>query len=431
MQLAMPKALGPIRVKLNLPGSIQITYRAILIAALADGVSEISGIKINKATLQLLHALRQLGIVAQLDEKTCSCIIAGGNGRFPKKQATIWCGNLMAIMQLLLVSCASSSGVYYMDGPPSLRHKRVGELLNLLVRQGVQFVPSDVEHLPFTLIGADSLEGGELSFVGTHATGRLLSNVLMLSPYARSPVVFTAPDLSNQPVIDLTCMLMAEFGVLVHRVHQGQLMVPVPQRYQARDYSIEPDFSIAPYFFAAAAITGGEVTIQPFKWTQSKQRDVCFLAILKKMGCQIFESSTGLTVKGPVHLRGADVVLPEFAASFLALVALAPFATSPTRILHTGRLRRNERARLTLAQEELVKLGVKFETGDKWIRICPTMSLANAVIAHDDYHIAMAFSIMALKSPRILVKDQGSIASHCPEFLSILKGLSQPEHAEA
>src|SRR5262245_39032568 len=87
----------PIHANLTIPGPEDITYRALLLGVLANGVSEISGLSINDNTKTLIEALRQIGIVAQLDANSQSCIIAGNNGKLPLKQATLWCANATII----------------------------------------------------------------------------------------------------------------------------------------------------------------------------------------------------------------------------------------------------------------------------------------------------------------------------------------------
>src|SRR3990167_4368337 len=187
MQQMILGAQGPVQAHLTLPGSRNITYRAILLAALAEGVSEISGMCINETTYALLNALHQLGIVTQLDEKTKSCIIAGGNGKIPKKQAAIWCDDSLFTARLLIAMCAASAGVYYFDSLPSLRKKLIAPLLHIMRRQGAQLIPNDANEMPFTLVGADTLEGGEILLNDPCKTS-LATALLMISPFARSTV---------------------------------------------------------------------------------------------------------------------------------------------------------------------------------------------------------------------------------------------------
>lgn len=414
----------PIRANIAVPGSKSITYRALLLAALADGVSEIGGVSFDQDTKTLINALRQLGIVVQTDEVTHACIIAGGTGEFPKKQATIWCEDNRTVTNFLITACAASPGVYYFDGTQALRQRSIAQLLNLLHRQGAQMIPSDKRKLPFTLVGADSLEGGEL-ILDNSITRQLISALLMIAPFARTAFNFSVVDLTSQPYIDLTCNMMAEFGVLVHRVHQGQFMVPVPQRYQARDYTIEPDIALANYFFAAAAITGGEITITKIKKEQSIQPASKLLSILEKMGCRIFETDSGLTLKGPDQLQGVNVSLREFGSVFLILAAIAPFAKSPVQISHLGPIKKFESKYMDIIQSQLKKMGVDIEAAENWIKIHPGKPNGSLIMTQHYASIAMAFSLIGLKVPGLAIDDPICVSKHYPEFFITLEKITE------
>lgn len=423
MQQSIKHANGPIQAKLTLPGSKSMTYRAILLAALADGVSEISGIRITEAVRTFINAIHQLGIVTQLDEKAHSCIVAGGNGKFPKKQATVWCANTKIVARFLLAACAPTPGVFYFDGAPLLRKKYMSHVLNILTQQGAQLIPNDARHLPFTLIGSDSLLGGEVN-LDEHINSQILSAMLMIAPFARSPFSFNVPDLANQPNINMTCALMGEFGVLVHRYHQGQFTVPVPQRYQAKDVHIEPDFSVAAYFFAANTLIGGELTIQATKASTSKQLDAKFLTVLEQMGSHAYEHNIGLTIKSSGHFEGIEISLRHFSDTFFALIAIAPFANTATRISHIGTLSKKEQDRLMATKIELTKLDIRIEVGDNWVKIFPSTPKGCVLNSHHDAHLAMALAVIGLKVPGVIIENASCVNKIFPGFFQLLEKMT-------
>ena len=424
MTQAIQTIKKPIQANIVIPGSRNLTYRALLLAALANGVSEISGIAMSSSIRAFINALSQLGIVTQLDETSRSCIIAGGNGAFPKKQATLCCDDLSTMIYLLAAACAISSGIYYFDGAVKQRKKSMAALLHLLRLQGIQSIPNDAQYLPFSLIGADSLEGREILVTRT-LKNHLISALLIIAPFARSPFTFTLEDGVNQSYIDMTCAMMAEFGVLVHRVHQNQLLVPVPQRYQAKDYVIEPDLGLASYLFAAAAITGGEITIQSFKRASSKQPQIKFLSLLEKMGCPILETTTGLTVKAPQNLEGLEVSMRKFSEPFFALCAMAPFAKSPTKILHLDPIKKKESQYLAILKEAFTKMDIRVEIGADWIKIFPGIPKGHVLISAHQPHIAMAFAVIGLKIPDVTVDTECIMDQH-PEFFKLCQHLINP-----
>lgn len=419
MKQTIRVARKPVRERIDVPSSKSITNRALLLAALSEGVSEISNILVSDDTLALLNALGQLGVAYQFDKENRSCIVGGCSGRFPKQEATVWCQNAGTVARFLLAICAGMPGKFLFDGTEQLRARPIAELLQALVHQGARVVPEHVKQMPFVIEGTENLRGGEIKINGAE-TGQFISALLMIAPFAKTPMIIEAHNLVSKPFVDMTCAMMGEFDVMVHRLHQERYSVPVPQRYMARNYVIEPDVSTASYFFAAAAVTAGQVTIQPLSTKKSKQGDVKFLEVLGKMGCRVVENTTGLTVKGPTDLRGVSVDMRDYSDTFMTLAAIAPYASTPTTITNIGHTRLQESNRIAVMREELEKLGVRAEEGPDWLRIYPGQPKGGVVNPHNDHRIAMAFSILGLRTPGIEIMDAECVAKTCPNFFELL-----------
>lgn len=413
----------PIHARVAIPGSKSLTNRALLLAALAEGVSELFDILISDDTLALIDALHKLGIIVQLDKDNHSVIIAGGQGSFPKKEAAIWCKDAGTIARFLLAACASSQGNYQFDGSERLRERPILSLLRTLTNQGAKIIPTEAEKMPFTLVGTDGLSGGIIEIDGSE-TSQFASALLMVAPFAKQEVIIKTHDVVSSPYLNMTCEVMADFGVLVRRMHQTRFSVPAPQRYLARDYTVEPDLSTASYFFAAAAITQGTITIQPVNRAESTQADVEFLTVLEKMGCQVEESMSGLLVRGPEVLTGVSVSMRDFSDTFMTLAAIAPFADTPTTITNIGHTRRQESNRITAMKMGLESLGVKVQEGSDWIRIFPGTPTAGVINSHKDHRIAMAFSIIGLRVEGIEIDGAECVAKTCPDFFKMLEKLN-------
>jgi 3-phosphoshikimate 1-carboxyvinyltransferase len=410
----------PIHADIIIPGSKSMTNRALLLAALADGISEISGVLLSDDTLAFITALQQLGIVVQLNEEDQTCVVGGGNGAFPKKEASIWCNSAGTVARFLVAACAAMPGKYSFDATPQLRNRPIEPLLRALSAQGALIKSTnDDQKMPLVIKGIDNLVGGEIEIDGSE-TGQFTSALLMVAPFAKVPVEIKSQDIVNRPFVDMTCALMAEFGVLVRRMPQARFLIPVPQRYRAINYKIEPDLSTASYFFAAAAVTGGQVTIQAFDRENSKQGDVKFLLILEKMGCEVIESESGFTVKGPSELQGVSVDMRDFSDTFMTLAAIAPFANSPTTITNIGHTRLQESNRINATREGLEKLQVKVEEGADWIRIYPSQPQGAVIESYNDHRIAMAFSIVGLRVPGVEIEGAECVSKTCPTFFSLL-----------
>ena len=410
MKQLIRTASTPIQARVTIPGSKSITNRALLLAALADGVSELFDILISDDTVAFMNALRQLGIAIRLDEATRSCIVAGGQGHFPKKNAEIWCADAGTAARFLLAACAASPGTYHLDASEHLRQRPILSLLQTLCSQGARVIPEHAERMPFTITGNEGLFGGEIEIEGSE-TSQFISALLMVAPFAKNPVFLNSHNVVSNPYVEMTCAMMSEFGVLVRRMHQARYSVPAPQRYTPCDYVVEPDLSTASYFFAAAAVTGGQVTIQFVDRQAAKQGDVRFLKVL--------ERPDGLTVKGSAVLQGVSVDMQHFSDTFMTLAALAAFAVTPTTITNIGHTRLQESNRITVMRKNLENLHIKVEEGEDWIKIYPSTPQAGKIDSHRDHRIAMACSIIGLRVAGIEIDGAECVAKTCPDFFAL------------
>ena len=413
----------PIKAYVTIPGSKSITNRALLLASLADGVSEISNILLSDDTKVFLSALRQLGVPFTVDEKKLTCTIEGGAGIFPKKEASVWCGDAGTAARFLLAVCASMEGIYHFDGSPQLRTRPLGPLVTALHLQGAKFYPSESSHLPLDVRGIDGLIGKEIR-VDASSSGQFISAMLMAAPLAKNLMIIDGENLGSYPYVEMTCVMMSEFGVQVRKLHATRFAVPVPQTYRPCNYVVEPDMSTASYFFAAAAVSKGEVKI-PLFIEKSKQGDVKFISILKKMGCSVIINAEGVTVIGPETLHGVSIDMRDCSDTFMTIAAIAAFADSPTTITNIAHTRLQESNRITVMREQLNKLNIKAEEGKDWLRIFPSTPVGSDVSPHNDHRIAMSLALIGLRTEGVVIENPGCVAKTCPDYFKMLEQLIQ------
>lgn len=422
MEQIIISANKPMDAHVSIPGSKSMTNRALLLAALAEGISSIKGLLLCDDTYAMMEALRQLGISLQLDTIEKSCFIEGGQGRFPTSKASIGCHSAGTVARFLLAACANQPGEFKFEATEQLSRRPLLSLIETLKTQGIAFSPADAKQMPFQMKVTEGLRGGIININGNE-TGQFISALLMIAPLAQQTVEIQTDTIVSRSYVDMTCAMMAEFGVSVEQPHQDCFIVPVPQTYKAVNYIVEPDLSTASYFFAAAAITGGRVTTQPFERQQSKQGDANFLLLLEKMGCEIIETSLYFAVKGPKRLQGVEVDMCHFSDTFMTLAAIAPFATSPTTITGLGHTRLQESNRLTAMCEGLQKLNVKVEAGKDWLRIYPSHARGAVIDSHGDHRIAMAFSVIGVRVPGIVIQGAECVSKTCPDFFKLWKSI--------
>jgi len=404
----------PIRSCVRIPGSKSITNRALILASLAQGTSELHSILLSDDTRACIEALKNLGVEITLTDDASVCTVVGHTKPFPRQEATIFCHHAGTVARFLLPVCAAAKGKYQFNASPQLSRRPLAHLLDVLAAQGA-IISSKSWPL---LLQSNGLAGGEITIDATE-TSQFFSGLLMAAPFAKTNMILKTNRNAHYSYVNMTRHLMRAFGVEVDMLDSRRCHVPLPQCYSARQYTIEPDFSTASYFFAAAAVTQGEVTVPLLSRKQSIQGDVAFLDVLEKMGCEISEKNNGVSVQGPPILQGIDVNMRFYSDTFMTLAAIAPFANSPTTIRNIGHTRHQESDRIAVMCHELNRLQVKVEEGDDWLRIYPSMPQAGEVDSHDDHRIAMAFALIGLRISGVVISGAECVAKTCPDFFKL------------
>ncbi|MBM4076552.1 MAG: 3-phosphoshikimate 1-carboxyvinyltransferase, partial [Planctomycetes bacterium] len=188
----------------------------------------------------------------------------------------------------------------------------------------------------------------------------------------------------------------------------------VPQVYRGRQYDIEPDASAASYFFGAAAVTGGHVTIEGLN-RNALQGDIHFVDALEQMGCQVTWSERSVTVQGR-PLRGIDIDMNAISDTAQTLACVAVFANSPTRIRNVTHMRHKETDRVGAVVTELKRLGIQVEEFPDGMTIHPGTPTPGTVATYDDHRMAMSFSLLGLKVSGIQIADPGCTSKTYPRF---------------
>lgn len=422
---------GPIDATVTLPGSKSITNRALIAAALADGHSLLTGILLAQDTRLMIDALRALGIVVTVDQRDCVAEVTGCRGHIPADQAELFCGNAGTVMRFCTALVALGRGRYQLDGALRMRQRPIGELVEVLqaLETGVEYLGE--EGYPPLAVHANGLRGGRVAFQSPKSS-QFVSGLLLAAPYAGGDVLIEAAgSIPSVPYLKMTTAVMDRFGVAVVEQYDERsvkLIVEAPQRYQGITLAIEPDASNASYFLAAAAITGGRVTVERLG-TDSIQGDTGFALVLERMGCRIEQSSTRLTAYGPAdgnHLHGIDVDLHDMPDTAQTLAVLALFADGPTLIHNVGNLRIKETDRLAALTRELRKLGAAVDEQPDGLRISPPGKLTPAAIdTYNDHRMAMSFALAGLRCPGVVINGAECCEKTFPDFFDRFERLAR------
>ena len=419
---------GPVRGRIRPPGSKSITNRELIVAALADGTSTLTGVLDSRDTEVMIESLNRLGISVSHDKANHTATITGCNGHPPAQAADLWLENSGTSIRFLTALCALGEGRYRLDGNERMRERPIADLVEALRELGADITLENKTDSPPLLVNANGLAGGTTTVAG-NISSQYLSALLMAAPAAKGPIeIRIAGELVSVPYVEMTLAVMDAFGVEVAKTqatHDAGYSID-PQRYSARTYAIEPDASAASYFFAAAAITGGSVTVEGLS-RDALQGDVAFVDILEQMGCRVESESEAITVHGG-ELRGVDVDMNAISDTAQTLAAVAVFANGPTRIRNIAHVRHKETDRIAAVATELRRIGVTVDEHPDGLTINPPLhsGVTPATIhTYDDHRMAMSFALIGLRVPGIQIADPGCTAKTYPNYFDDLFSLCQ------
>jgi 3-phosphoshikimate 1-carboxyvinyltransferase len=405
---------GPIHATVRPPGSKSITNRALICAALAEGRSVLTGVLDSDDTRVMIDSLRRLGLQLKFSPDAEQIEITGCGGRWPAKSAELFIGNSGTSIRFLTAALAAGEGIYRLDGIHRMRERPIGDLLTTLSQLGARAFSESNNACPPVVLHACGLAGGRASVRGD-VSSQFLSGLLMALPYAADAVELrvTTP-LVSQPYVAMTLRVMESFGISCDSDGLTSFRFPGRQSYRGCQYEIEPDASAASYFWGAAAITGGEITVQGLS-REALQGDVAFCDCLEQMGCRVTYSDRSITVAGRAE-RGIMVNMNAISDTVQTLGAVALFATGPTTITGVGHIRHKETDRIGDLARELRKLGAGVDEFDDGLRITPGPLHGAAIDTYNDHRMAMSLALTGLRVPDVVINDPGCVAKTYPRF---------------
>jgi 3-phosphoshikimate 1-carboxyvinyltransferase len=399
---------APPNATLRPPGSKSITNRALLCAALAEGRSTLRGALFAQDTRAMMDAVAMLGVKLRADQSRCTIEVAGiGRGRAPDG-ARIDARQSGTTSRFILPAASLGGTRVIVDGAPQLRARPFAPLLEALAQLGVAVESlGPPGFLPVAVTGP--AHGGDVRLAG-HISSQFLSGLLMAAPLMEQGlrVALTSP-LVSVPYVTMTLAVMRTFGV-----HADGLEVE-PAAYRPADLAIEPDASAAAYFFAAAAISGGRVSVEGLG-AGSIQGDVAFVDILERMGAHVEREPERITVTGSGTLHGVEVDMADISDTAQTLAAVAVFADAPTRIGGIGFIRGKESDRVGDLATELRRAGIAVEIDEDGLTVTPGAVRPTRFHTYDDHRMAMSLALLGLRAPGIEIEDPGCVAKTYPDF---------------
>ena len=426
----------------KIPASKSHTIRQLLIASLADGVSEIQAPLDSLDTRSCVLACRAFGAeIAEYrtidpanpnppdekGEKLTGWKVTGNNNfknalsPLPNSRLNIDVGNSGTTLYLALAVAGLQAETVEFTGDEQIKKRSAAPLLDALAGLGVLCESND-GCAPIRIKGP--WKGGKVSL--SCPTSQYLSALLIASPLAPAGVVteIEVPLLNEKPYIEMTLSYLRAHGISFHtEMDFSHFVIPGGSFWKAFSRAVPADFSSAAFPAAAAAITGGPVTLLGLD-PKDTQGDKFFLDMLKLMGCEVHGSPITVSREGP--LRGGTFDLNETPDLLPAAAVTAAYAQGDTALVNVAHARIKETDRIAVMAEELAKLGVNCTERPDGLVVHGKGALSPLnplplINSHNDHRIVMAFAAAALgSSVPIEISGAESAAVTYPGFLDLL-----------
>src|SRR5690554_1791102 len=402
----------PLVGRVSPPGSKSITNRALLLAALANGTSLLTGALKSKDTVLMAAALRQMGVT--VDEPDPTSFVVTGSGRLQAPEGPLFLGNAGTATRFLTAAVATVDGAVIVDGDAEMRVRPIGPLVTALQSLGID-ASAPTGCPPVTIRGCGSFGQGRVEIDGG-LSSQYVSALLMAAPLGEGPieVALTGSDIGARGYVDLTLAAMRSFGASVEQIDAGSWQVE-PTGYRATDLLIEPDASAATYLWGLAALTGGDIDLG-VPASAFTQPDAAAQAVIAQ-----FPSMSAI-------IDGSQM---QDAVPTLAV--LAAFNNNPIRFVGIANLRVKETDRVHAVATELSRIlpGLGTEEGDDLLvasdpDLASRLAQRNSVVKIETYHdhrIAMAFALGGLRIPGIVILDPACTGKTYPGYWDMLAGL--------
>jgi 3-phosphoshikimate 1-carboxyvinyltransferase len=418
----------PPRATVRVPGSKSITNRALVLAALR-GIShygcELHGALRSEDTEVMIEALKQLGFQVEANWASPIIHVLRPNERavIPAREADLFVANSGTTMRFLTAMVSLGRGRYRLDGVPRMRERPLEDLLAALRQLGVNARSERGNGCPPVVIESDGLAGGHVSLKGD-VSSQFLSALLLAAPLAREEITIEVQgELVSWPYVAMTLRMMGQWGLEVETKVGVRFRIPGRQaRGGLGRVDVEPDASAASYFWAAAAVTGGNVRVDGLTM-DSLQGDVRFVEVLEEMGCHVVRGQAGITVEGRQMLRGVDVDMNDISDTVMTLAAVACFADGPTTIRNVAHVRHKETDRLAALATELRRLGAEVEERADGLTITRGRPHGAEVETYNDHRMAMSLALVGLRVPGVVIKNPACVTKTYPGFFADLERL--------
>ena len=403
--------------EIKIPSSKSMGHRAIICASLANGKSIISNLDYSDDILATIDGMKKLGANIQCEKD--KLIIEGIKNFDDLKDNIIDCNESGSTLRFFIPIFSLTGEKISFAGKNRLL-KRPQKIYEKIFKEQNLYYFQDEDKI--------EIEGkikAKEYFIDGNISSQFISGLLFTLPLLEeSSIININPPFESASYIDLTMEVLKEFGITINKVTPLRLEIQGGQKYRAKDYKVEGDFSQLAFFAVLGALNNDLKCIGVKH--NSKQGDKSIIDILKKSGVKIEEIEEGYLIhKGKI--KDCEIDLGDCPDLGPILNVLAMYGEGEFKIFNAGRLRLKESDRISAMEEELKKLGVEIETTEDEIKILGKKNyLGNIeVFGHKDHRIVMSLAIAGtmLEKP-IIIDGAEAVEKSYPKFFQDLESLN-------
>lgn len=405
---------SPIEYSLMVSGSKSVSNRALILAAMAEGNTKLTGLLRSDDIYWCADALKKLGAEVEINGTTAQ---VRGIGRTRPDSAILHVGSAGTVARFLppfLV--AGEAGEFTVTASRQMSKRPVGPLFDALRAGGGEIRALESENCYPVTIQGDSFEGGKLTMMG-NVSSQFISGILLGAAQSKKGVDLTVEGgIVQADYVRITLDAMHHFGADVSVDDDFTQFHVEPTGYVGKDMAVEADASTATYFAALAMVTRGKITMENLG-ENTRQPDYGFLDILELLGATVTRGAVATTVemRGPIK-GGHTIDMQPLSDASLTLAVLAPFADAPIDITNVEHIRHHECDRISAMCQSLTKLGIRVEERPDGMKIYPGTPKFAVLDSFEDHRMAMSLSVLGVAGAGVEILEPGCISKTCPSF---------------
>lgn len=412
--------------EVKIPPSKSMAHRAIICAALSEGLCIIENIDYSDDIIATIDAMNSLGAKIVKHKDYIEVIGAYGSDEKAKETRVIDCNESGSTLRFLVPISLLFKGSSNFIGRGNLGKRPLTTYYNIFERQGIQY---SYEEGNLNLVINGELKAGTFEVEG-NVSSQFITGLLFTLPLLKedSKIIITT-EMESKGYIDLTLKAMSDFGVEIINNNYREFIIKGNQKYNARNYRVEGDYSQAAFFLCADSL-GNDVLCKDLD-LNSLQGDKEVIDILERMN--VVFNANDIGVKGIANGELTSTVIDGSQCPDIipVLTAVASLTNGTTEIINAGRLRIKECDRLAAVTSELNKLGAKIIEKEDGLVITGVEKLQGGVEvwSHKDHRIAMTLAIASTRCEKpIVINDYECVAKSYPNFFEDFKALGGNIH---